>query len=74
MIFYFQVDETPMHVELTNINQIAVLNYIESHAPCYVNEIAKSLGISQRDVHYYLSGLRKLGIPILGGSAGEYLS
>lgn len=59
-ICHFRINDSVLGIVITDNNQSLVYDYIKYNMPCFVSEAARSLGLSHREVHYALAGLRKL--------------
>lgn len=73
-MYSFPIGTSTIEVEINDGLQKTIVDIILSQGRLYVNQLARLVNASQREVYYAVSDLRKAGLPLVGDASGIYFT
>lgn len=73
-MYSFPIGSSTLQVEINDSLQKTIVDIILSQGRVYVNQLARLVNASQREVYYAVSDLRKAGLPLVGDATGIYFT
>lgn len=74
MLYSFPIGTSTVQVDVSDGLQQTIIDVILSNGRVYINQLARLVNASQREVYYAVSDLRKAWLPLVGDSSWVYFT
>ena len=73
-IYRFPIGTSTLEVDIEWSVHEQIVSTLLVHGKLYINQLARYVNASQREVYYAISDLRKAWVPLIGSTSGVYFT